>query len=63
MSATGQMYDELENKLIRLQKQFDVYQKAVNKIDDYFEYRNESVDDGDFVRTTLNELTNSLTQI
>jgi hypothetical protein len=38
----------------------EIYQKAINKIDDYFEYRNESVKDRLKVQEILNELTTNL---
>ena len=63
MSATGLMFEQKENELMRVQKQLRVYQQAVNKIDDYFEYRYVSVDDCEYVRAQLDALTKSLTQI
>jgi hypothetical protein len=38
----------------------EIYQKAINKIADYFEYRNESVKDRLKVQEILSELTNNL---
>ena len=40
--------------------QRDKYQKAINKIDDYFEYRNESQQDKEFVHGVLSELCEGL---
>ncbi len=36
------------------------YQTAINKIDDYFEYSNESEKDKTFVREVLSKLTKDL---
>ena len=38
----------------------EAYQKAVNKIDDYFEYRHESEVDKSEVRVILSQLTKNL---
>ena len=38
------------------QKVLEAYAKAINKIDDYFEYRNESKVDRDFVHVVLAKL-------
>lgn len=40
-----------------------IYTEAINKIDDYFEYRSESVKDRDFVYRVLSDLTEELEKI
>ena len=39
------------------------YQRAINKIDDYFEYRHESEQDKIFITKTLDVLTNETMRI
>jgi len=39
------------------------YKKAINKIDDWFEYMNESKKDREFIHRTLNNLTIKLEKI
>lgn len=41
----------------------EVYQKAINSIDDFFEYRNESQSDRIYVRNILDNLTKQLQNI
>lgn len=36
------------------------YQEAINKIDDYFEYRNESLRDREYVHKVLEQLTEDI---
>lgn len=55
------MIDEKEFK--RVQKNLELYQKAVNKIDDYFEYRNESAKDRNYIYGILLELSESLKKV
>lgn len=51
---TRQGHVELEKEMI------DHYIKAINKIDDYFEYANESIKDRAFIHKVLEELTNDI---
>lgn len=47
--------------LVELEKEMiDNYIKAINKIDDYFEYANESIKDRAFIHKVLEELTNDI---
>lgn len=46
-----------------MSKYLEAYQRAINRIDDYFEYTNESAKDKQFVRSVLNQLTNNLKTI
>lgn len=39
------------------------YQQTINRIDDYFEYSNQSAEDKLFVRAQLAKLTNTLREI
>ena len=39
---------------------FQLYQNAINEIDDYFEYRNESKKDRKMVHSILEKLTRKL---
>jgi len=41
----------------------EAYQKAINKIDDYFEYANESKSDRERIHKILAELTADLLEI
>ncbi len=43
-----------------LERRLASYQKAINKIDDYFEYVNESLSDRDRVHAILDSLANEL---
>ncbi len=43
-----------------LERRLASYQKAINKIDDYFEYINESLSDRDRVHAILDSLANEL---
>lgn len=70
MSATGDLFEQKENEIFDLQRKLHkqeeltaAYQKTVNRIDDYFEYRNESVSDREEVQAILARLTKFLTQI
>lgn len=40
-----------------------LYQDTINRIDDYFEYRYESVVDKDHVQSVLNTLTTKLSKL
>lgn len=51
------------NKTDRLTKRLMAYVEAINKIDDYFEYRASSSQDTRIVRKILTELTNKLKDI
>ena len=44
----------------RIEKILQAYVEAVNKIDDFFEYRNESKSDREAVHKILKELTKDL---
>ena len=46
----------------KTQKWLDCYMSAINKIDDYFEYTNESQRDKKYVREVLSELTLALAE-
>ncbi len=50
----------LEEQLRILTKQRDAYTDAINEIDDYFEYTNESQQDKDFVYDVLDRLSTNL---
>lgn len=63
MSATGDMFEQIENDLMRERKKLHAYQATINRIDDFFEYSNESKSDRKFIHEQLNKLTNSLIQI
>ncbi len=63
MSATGQMFEQQENEIIKLRKQLHAYQHTVNRIDDFFEYANDSIGDRQYVHELLADLTEKLTQI
>lgn len=41
----------------------EAYKKAVNRIDDFFEYANESVSDRKYVHEVLDKLTKELVEI
>lgn len=45
---------------IALRNRLGIYQKAINEIDDYFEYRNESKKDRKAVHGVLGRLTERL---
>ena len=63
MSVTSDMFDEQDREIIRLKKQLDAYKHAVNKIDDWFEYANESAKDREKVHEILDNLTLKLSTI
>ncbi len=70
MSATGDLFEQKENECIELQRKVHrqdeliaAYQKTVNRIDDYFEYTNESESDREQVHAILARLTKFLTEI
>ena len=44
-------------------KRLELYSKAINQIDDYFEYRNESRKDREVVYKILDKLTLSLKEL
>lgn len=51
-------------KLVAHQKQeLELLWKTINKIDDFFEYTNESVKDREFIHATLEELTNRIVEL
>jgi len=67
MSATGDMFEQKENEIFELQYELHrqkvlvaAYQKTVNRIDDYFEYANESKSDREKVQEILGRLTKFL---
>ena len=49
--------------ICKTQQMLKAYQEALNKIDDYFEYSNESEKDKKKVRKVLSELTEELRKI
>lgn len=53
-------YDELQSTLNGANKLLSAYQVAVNKIDDYFEYANESLKDRKKVHQILGNLTDEI---
>jgi len=61
------MYSELMLSLCTREpegkSQLDLYKKAVNRIDDYFEYRNESKADREMVYKILDDLTKNLKEL
>ena len=70
MSATGDLFEQKENEIFELQHKIHrqdeliaAYQKTINRIDDYFEYANESKSDREKVQEILGRLTKFLTQI
>ncbi len=52
--------DELEAALRTATNRLSMYQKAVNEVDDYFEYANESKKDQKQVHKILGNLTDAL---
>jgi hypothetical protein len=44
-------------------KALEEYKKAINKIDDFFEYANESKKDREFIHGVLDNLTGKLAKI
>ncbi len=70
MSATGDLFEQKENEIFDLMRKVHrqeeliaAYQKTINRIDDYFEYTNESKSDREKVHEILDRLTKFLTQI
>jgi len=70
MSATGDLFEQKENEIFELQRKVHrqdeliaAYQKTINRIDDYFEYTNESKSDRKEVHAILARLTEFLTKI
>lgn len=51
---------ELKDENTRLKKQLDLYRKAINDFDDYFEYSMQSKKDQEKVHKILDELCRSL---
>lgn len=48
-------------EIFKLERRLSMYQRAINEIDDYFEYRMESKKDQEEVRSILKKLTESIT--
>lgn len=46
-----------------LEKELSLYRKAINQIDDYFEYINESKRDREFVHKILDKLFNDVIEL
>ena len=70
MSATGDMFEQKENEIFELQHKLHrqkelvtAYQKTINRIDDYFEYSNNSIGDRQYVHELLADLSKKLKQI
>lgn len=62
--ATYEIHWEIEwDSVMSHENILEVYIDTVNKIDDYFEYRNQSELDKDFVRTVLKEHTQKLLEL
>ena len=55
--------DELQWEIKILKKRMEAYQEAINKIDDWFEYANESAKDREKVHEILDNLTLKLSTI
>lgn len=55
--------EPLEREITKLVKQRDAYMRAINRIDDFFEYANESISDRKRVYSILDNLTLRLTMI
>jgi len=52
---------ESEKKYLKqIETRLTIYEQAINRIDDHFEYRHESEKDKNFVRRTLAMLTSQL---
>jgi len=52
--------DHWAAKVSMLEDRLKQYQKAVNEIDDYFEYRHESITDAEMVKEILKDLTEAI---
>ena len=48
---------------IKEQTMLIAYMRTIDQIDDYFEYRNVSIEDREFVHKTLDSLTEKLAEI
>lgn len=62
----NEIIDELkvaQQKLCILEDINIAYREAINEVDDYFEYRNESKKDREFIHKVLIKLTNRLSRI
>lgn len=62
MSQSDALFEK-QNECDKLKKQLVAYQEAVNKIDDWFEYANESKADREKVHEILDHLTLKLSTI
>ena len=60
MSITNELIYQKDDEILRLLRRCEEYQKTINKIDDFFEYANESESDRLFVHGKLDDLTVSL---
>lgn len=54
------IYSELKEETTTEKTVLQLYQEAVNKIDDYFEYRYKSKEDKEFVMNILDGITKKL---
>ena len=54
------IYSELKEETTTEKTVLQLYQEAVNKIDDYFEYRYKSKEDKEFVMNVLDGITKKL---
>jgi hypothetical protein len=65
--STLKYYEEQTKKLIgdleRVTRRLLAYQTTINRIDDFFEYANESTKDREFIHRELDKLTNKLVKI
>jgi hypothetical protein len=62
MSQSDALFEK-QNECDKLKKKLSAYQEAVNKIDDFFEYANESKSDRERVHEILDNLTLKLSTI
>lgn len=46
-----------------MDEELQLYREAINSIDDYFEYRNESVKDREFIHKVLDKLCKDIIQL
>lgn len=51
------------NMVIKLRKQLDIYKKFANNMDDFFEYRNKSKEDRQYIKDQLDSLTKKLSSV
>ena len=56
-------YEELEEDYWKSERDIQVYRNFVNKLDDYFEYRFESMKDQKKVNQLLQDLTEALVRL